>query len=210
MSTALPRGRGLALARPQAVLVAVLLVLAVLAWGIAERRMGGMSSDPGADLGTLGFYTGTWVTMMAAMMFPSIAPMVVVYDRLRSSRRARGAGSPGAEGTALFVGGYLVTWTIAGLAGYAALEAGRALEVGALAWENAGRELSAAVVLAGGVYQLTPIKDACLTRCRGPLSFVLEHWRSGRAGALHMGATMAGGAWAAAGRSWRASLRWAS
>jgi predicted metal-binding membrane protein len=167
-------------------------VLAALAWMVTERRMGGMSSAPGADLGSLGFYTGTWVTMMAAMMLPSIAPMVLVYNRPRSSRRARGGGAPGAEGTALFIAGYLVTWTLAGLAAYAAIEAGRALDVGVLAWDRAGRELAAAVVLAGSVYQLTPVKDLCLTRCRGPFTFVLEHWHEGRGGALRMG-TIHGG-----------------
>jgi predicted metal-binding membrane protein len=188
MSSALRPARGIELARPQAVLVAVLLVLAALAWGLTGRRTSGMSSGPGADLGAVGLYTGMWVTMMAAMMFPSIAPMVVVYDRLRASRRARGAGGSGVECTALFVGGYLVTWTVAGLAAYVLLEAARAAEVGTLAWERAGRELAAAVVLAGGAYQLTPIKDVCLKHCRGPFSFVLEHWHEGRGGALRMGA----------------------
>jgi predicted metal-binding membrane protein len=187
VSAAPQRARELPLARSQAALAAALLVLAALAWAVAERGMGGMSSGPGMEVGSLGFYTGIWVTMMAAMMFPSIAPMVLVYNRLRWSRRARGAAAPGAEGTALFVAGYLVTWTLAGLAAYAGLQAAGALDAGVLAWDRAGRELAAAVVLAGGAYQLTPVKDLCLTRCRGPLTFVLEHWHEGRAGALRMG-----------------------
>jgi len=193
MTAARTSARGLvAPARPQVLLVGALLVLAAVCWVVTEQRMGGMAAGPGADLGTLGSYTVIWVTMMAAMMFPSVAPVVVLYDRLRAGRRARGERGPGVEGTALFVGGYLVAWTVAGLAAYALLEAARALDPAVLAWERAGRELAAAVVLLGGAYQLTPVKDVCLTRCRGPLSFVLEHWRPGRAGALRMGAIHGG------------------
>ena len=187
MSTVLGRSGSRPLALPQAGLAAVLVAVAALAWWQTAERMGGMGSS-GLELGGLGFYTGVWVLMMAAMMFPSIAPMVVVYDRLRSARRARDRAAPGAEGTVLFVGGYLATWTAAGVAAYAAITLGQALEDGVLAWHRAGRELTAAVVLAGAGYQLTPLKHACLTRCRGPLSFVLEHWRPGRRGALWMGA----------------------
>ncbi len=193
MSVNARRAREVPLARPQAALAAALLGLAALAWASTERRMGSMSSAPGADLGTVGFYTGVWVTMMAAMMFPSIAPMVVVYDRLRSSRRARDPAAPGVEGSVLFVGGYLLTWTLAGLTAYAAIEAVAAIDGGVLAWQRAGHELAAGVVLASSAYQLTPIKDRCLARCRGPFGFVLEHWHEGHHGAVRMG--MIHGAW---------------
>jgi len=192
MSTALGRAAGRPLARPQAALAAVLAGLAALAWWGTGEQMGGMGSA-GLELGGLAFFAGVWVLMMAAMMFPSLAPMVIVYDRLRSARRAREPGAPGIEGTALFVAGYLVTWTAAGLAAYGIVEVGRALEDGALAWDRAGRELTGGVLLASAAFQLTPLKHACLTRCRGPLSFVLEHWRGGRRGALRMGALH--GAW---------------
>lgn len=184
---------GRLLGRSQAALVAALLVLATLAWFDVERRMSGMSSAPSGDLGSVGSYTGVWLLMMAAMMFPSIAPMVVTYDRLRASRRARGARAPGSEGTAFFVAGYLIAWTSAGLFAYALLEVARPLSGGLLAWEGAGREFVAAVLLVSGAYQLTPLKDRCLARCRGPLMFILEHWREGRIGASRMGMTH--GAW---------------
>lgn len=171
----------------------MLLALAALAWWDTDRRMAGMASSPGADLGTVGFYAGLWVVMMAAMMFPSVAPTVVLYDGLRSSGATRSAGAPGPEGTVLFVAGYLLAWTTAGLAGYAVIEAGRTFDGGALAWNRAGHELAVAVVLAGAAYQLTPAKHRCLARCRGPLMYLLEHWHDGRAGAVRMGA--AHGAW---------------
>ena len=150
--------------------------------------MGGMSSPPGGRLGGIVFYTGLWVLMMAAMMFPSIAPVVITYDRLRTGRRRKGARSPGLEGSALFVTGYLVTWTAAGLGAYGLLESGPALvDGGLLAWDRAGREVVAAVLLASAGYQLTPLKDRCLAHCRGPLMFLLEHWKEGRVGAARMG-----------------------
>jgi len=101
--------------RGQLALVGVLLVLAAFGWLVTDTRMEGMDSGPGTDLGTLGFYLTAWVVMMAAMMFPSIAPMVLGYDRLGAGFRARGFRAS----TPLFVAGYLVSWTIFGLTAYA-------------------------------------------------------------------------------------------
>ncbi len=95
--------------------------------------------------------------------------------------------------TAFFVSGYVLTWAAAGLLAYGLFVAGRALFGDALAWDKAGRYVAAGVLIAAAAYQLTPLKDRCLSKCRGPLSFVLESWRDGRLGALRMGAAQ--GAW---------------
>lgn len=176
-----------AFGRPQVALVATLLGVAALAWWDLQQRMGGMPSGPGADLGGVGFYTGLWILMMAAMMFPSIAPVVVTYDRLRAGRRRHGKGAPGAVGSAFFVAGYLVSWTAVGILAYGLLEGVQTVGGGVFAWDRAGREVVAVVLLASATYQLTPIKDRCLAHCRGPLMFLLEHWRDGRVGACRMG-----------------------
>src|ERR671919_2191841 len=111
-------------------LIGVLVGLALIAWLITDERMRGMDAGPGTDPGALGFYVGVWVVMMAAMMFPSIWPMVVMYARVQEGKRERGkATARGA--TTVFVGGYLLTWTLAGLAAYAILETGRSLEIDA-------------------------------------------------------------------------------
>nr|MDQ4041708.1 DUF2182 domain-containing protein [Actinomycetota bacterium] len=73
------------------------------------------------------------------------------------------------------------------------LKAGRALDGGLLAWDRGGRWAAAGVLAAAAVYELTPLKDVCLSKCRGPLGFILQSWRDGRLGALRMG--ISHGAW---------------
>src|SRR3954447_12524539 len=132
--------------RGQLVLVALLLVLAVVSWVVTDERMGGMESTPGMDLGGLGFYTAVWVVMMAAMMFPSVAPTVVMYDRLREGHRAKGKGAA-PDATALFVAGYLLVWGAVGVAAYGLVELGRELSPGWLAWDEAGRWVTGGVIV---------------------------------------------------------------
>jgi predicted metal-binding membrane protein len=174
-------------------LVAVLLVLAVVAWLVTDQRMAGMDAGPGTDLGRLGFYVSVWVVMMAAMMFPSVAPMVVVYARIQRSRREQGKAGSGPASVGLFVGGYLAVWSVFGLVAYGVFELGRTLSTDALAWDAAGPYIAGGVVFAAAVYQLTAVKDICLRKCRSPLAFVLGHWRPGYAAALRMGGVH--GAW---------------
>ncbi len=90
----------------QVLLIAALLVLAAVGWVVTGERMAGMDDGAGTDPGSLGFYVTAWVVMLAAMMFPSIVPMITVYQRVQRSRRERGRASSGA--TALFIGGYMV------------------------------------------------------------------------------------------------------
>src|SRR4051794_20054249 len=154
--------------------------------------MAGMQSEPGMDLGGVWFYVTVWVVMMAAMMFPSVAPTVVMYDRLRAGHRARGRGAA-PDALAIFLAGYLLIWTAAGLVAYGLLELGRQLDPAFLAWAAAGRWITGGVIVAAALYQLPPWKQACLAKCRSPMMFLAERWRHGRAGALELGARH--GAW---------------
>ena len=178
--------------RAQLALLGALLALAVVAWAVTQERMQGMESMPGMDLGALGFYVTVWVVMMVAMMFPAAAPTVLAYDRLREGHRARGAGTL-ADATALFVGGYVVVWTIAGLAAYAMYDLVRAIDPAFLAWDEAGRYVAGGVIVATAVYQVTALKRACLATCRTPMVVLAERWRDGRRGALGLGLRY--GAW---------------
>jgi len=172
---------------PEVATAGALLALAGVAWVVTAGRMSGMDMGPNTDPGALGFFTGVWVVMMAAMMFPSAAPMVAVYSRIsRRDGRGRELGS-----TPLFVAGYLALWTAAGVAGYLVAVAAR--KSGAVAWDAGGRYGAAGILAAAALYQLTPLKDRCLRKCRNPLGFVVTNWRAGRAGALRMGTEH--GAW---------------
>jgi predicted metal-binding membrane protein len=173
-------------------LLGLLLALAAVAWIVTGDQMSGMDAGPGTSLGTLGFFLGVWVVMMAAMMFPSIAPMVTMHVRIQEARRARGQSAP-VGATALFVGGYLVSWAAAGLFGYAVYQLGKALTGDTFAWHNAGPELAGGIIVLAAIYQLTPMKDVCLRHCRSPFMFLMEHWQPGRWGALLVG--IRHGAW---------------
>jgi Predicted metal-binding integral membrane protein (DUF2182) len=98
-------------ARSQLGLVAVLFAIAALAWWSTGDRMSGMDDGPWTALGTFGWFLGVWVVMMAAMMFPSVAPTVALYSRM-TRERAR-------ELPFVFAGGYLLTWAAAGAVAYA-------------------------------------------------------------------------------------------
>ena len=112
----------------------------------------------------------------------------------RSERRRRDLGRDAQRGgSAAFVGGYLLVWTAFGIVAYALFELVRSLDVDALAWSRGGRYVAALVVAAAAVYQLTPLKDVCLAKCRSPLAFVVGSWRAGRLGAARMG--IEHGAW---------------
>jgi predicted metal-binding membrane protein len=187
----LAQGRIPGLSREALAPIALLLGVALLAWLLSAGRMAGMDAGPGTDPGTIGFYLATWVVMMAAMMFPAIAPMVLAHAAVEQGRAARGKGQAGA--TAAFVAGYLVCWTAFGLCAYALLELGRGLHLGILSWDRGGPYVAGAVIVAAAAYQLTPPKAACLTKCSGPHDFVLAHWRDGPGGSLRMGVEH--GAW---------------
>ncbi|MDQ3571418.1 MAG: DUF2182 domain-containing protein [Actinomycetota bacterium] len=174
-------------------LVAVLLALAAAAWALTDGTMQGMDMGPGSDLGSLSFYVGAWVVMMAAMMFPSISPMVRTYALVQRSRYTRrGLGEPAAA-IAAFVAGYLVTWTTFGIAAFGIFHGLEGLDIEAFSWAEGGPYLAGGVIVAAALYQLTPLKDACLSRCRSPLDFLTERWRDGVGGAILLG--LEHGAW---------------
>jgi predicted metal-binding membrane protein len=173
-------------------IVVALVAVAALGWLFTGERMAGMDEGPGTDPGSLGFYVSVWVVMMAAMMLPSAAPMVVAHSAVERRRRELGrVGKRG--GSVAFVGGYLLVWTAFGLAAYALFELVRSLDVDALSWSRDGRYVAALVIAAAALYQLSPLKDVCLAKCRSPLAFMVGSWRAGRLGAARMG--IEHGAW---------------
>ena len=171
-------------ARARLAVVAVLLALAALAWWLTAVRMVGMDAGPGTDIGALGWFLGVWVVMMAAMMFPSLAPTVALYARMTRRR--------GLDRALLFAGGYLLVWGGAGLGAYGLFRIGRDVFGGDLAWHTGGRWFAAGVLALASLYEVTPLKDVCLAKCRSPIGFLLGSWRDGRLGALEMGSRHGG------------------
>lgn len=178
-------GAGLLAMRARLGLVALLFALSGLGWWWTAHEMRGMDNGPWTALGGFGWFLGVWVVMMAAMMVPSVAPTVALYSRMT---RRRSSVLP-----MLFVGGYLFTWAAAGLAALGIGAAGSALAGSVLEWDHAGRVLAGLTLLVAAGYQLSPLKDVCLGKCRSPLGMLLGSWRDGELGAVRMG--MKNGAW---------------
>ena len=175
----------LAAARTRLGLVTALFVLAGIGWWWTVEQMRGMDDGPWTELGTLGWFLGVWIVMMAAMMFPSVSPTVALYARMTSTHpRTR---------PLLFTLGYLVTWAAAGAAAFALAFVGGRTAGDVLSWDRAGRWVAGATLLVAAAYELTPLKDACLGRCRSPLGLLLGSWRDGWIGPLRMG--VKNGAW---------------
>jgi predicted metal-binding membrane protein len=163
---------------------ASVLAVALVAWIVTVERMGGMDEGPGADFGTLPWFLGVWLTMMAAMMLPAAAPMVLTFAAVGRERARRQRKHVPAW---VFVGAYLAVWGAFGVLAYGAAAAVRALDPAFLAWDEQGPLVVGGAVVAAGLYELTPLKRVCLKHCRSPLHFVLSGWRDGYSGALRMG-----------------------
>jgi predicted metal-binding membrane protein len=162
----------------------LLLVAALVTWIVTVERMRGMDAGPGTDLGGLGWFLGIWVTMMAAMMFPSVAPMVLLFHRIsREKARREQPFVP----TSVFMLSYLAVWTAYGLAAYALYRLVVRFDFAFLDWHSSGAYIAGAAIAAAGLYELTPLKSLCLHHCRHPLHFVLGNWRPGWTGAIRMG-----------------------
>jgi predicted metal-binding membrane protein len=166
-------------------LVTLLLGLAALGWWWTVDQMRGMDNGPWTGLGTFSWFIGVWIVMMAAMMLPSVSPTVALYARMTR------------KGTTVlpltFMCGYLLAWAAAGALAFALALGADRLGVGVLAWDRAGRWVAGATLLVAATYELTPLKDACLGKCRSPLGLLLGTWRDGPQGALQMG--VKNGAW---------------
>jgi predicted metal-binding membrane protein len=204
------------LTRERNIILAVLLILAAAAWGIViwqsvSMNSGNMSMSGAMDMApespamdgmgempagqasasmdlTFGMqaplFLAIWVAMMVAMMFPSAAPMILTFARVQANRGQRGQAL---VPTWLFVLTYIGLWSATGILAFVGATVVERLAAG-LPWlvEN-GARIGGTMLILAGLYQLSPLKTTCLSKCRTPTSFILSAWKEGQGGALRMG-----------------------
>lgn len=175
--------------RDRTILLSGCLAVTGIAWAAMVRltapMTGGHSMHAAGSVGDAGALFAMWAVMMVAMMLPSTLPFVLAFSQEQRRRRAQ-------QGTVVpasfFVAGYLAVW-VAFSAGCAVVQEflhGRALLSAAMT--STSFVFSGGLLLAAGVYQWTPMKNACLHHCRTPFGFLLGEWREGTSGAVRMGA----------------------
>ena len=184
----------LALRRDRLLVILGLVAVIAAAWayllagaGMSMHEMNGMLMPMRSEPWTIGYAAlvlAMWAVMMAAMMLPSAAPMILFYGTIARARRARGEL---AVGSGVFAGGYLLVWAAFSLAAVGLQFGAEQAALLSPMMEMTSIGLSGALLIAAGLYQWTPLKQACLRRCRSPLEFVLTQWREGMRGAFTMG-----------------------
>ncbi|MEO6246958.1 MAG: DUF2182 domain-containing protein [Sphingomicrobium sp.] len=175
--------------RERAVVIVAIVLLAGLAWrwtlagagmrGGAMAGMAKMTEAPGVPS-----LLAMWWLMMVAMMLPSAAPAILLYGRVRAGRGA----AAGAGGSWLFLSGYLLAWLgVSLVATIGQIAATRVGLIDGMTMRTTSPLLGGAVLIAAGLYQVSPTKNLCLVHCRSPASFLSRHWRPGAAGAVRLG-----------------------
>lgn len=178
--------RAPSLALQRNLIVAILAAIAVAAWtGLIQWRL---AMDMPMNTPTMGLnallFLGVWIVMMIAMMFPAAAPMILTFQHVQAGRRGRGETF---VSTWLFVGGYMLVWSLAGAIAFAGAAAAEIVAAQAAISSTTAARIGAMLLILAGAYQLSPLKDFCLAKCRTPTSFILTSWRDGHWGAVRMG-----------------------
>jgi predicted metal-binding membrane protein len=189
-ATVLERG----LRRDRVLVITALVLVVVLSWayvlagaGMSMQDMPGMLMPMPGEPWTLsyaGLVLVMWATMMAAMMLPSAAPMILLYGTVARRQQSPNSSS---FATSVFALGYLLVW-----AGFSVVVVAvqNGLEQAAMLSpmiKTTNAVLAGSVLIAAGLYQWSPLKQACLRRCRSPLEFLATEWRQGLSGAFTMG-----------------------
>lgn len=163
-------------------LLPALLALSAVAWLVTSQladpdmRLGILTGTGGGSMAeaampfdrllAVSLFMATWTLMMVAMMFPAVAPVVMMFDRWAQSKaRPRSV-------TAAFLGGYLAVWSVIGFAAYAVVVALQALVP---AGDPNAERVGGALLAAAGLYEMTPLKDLCLRHCRSAMGIVMQY-----------------------------------
>jgi predicted metal-binding membrane protein len=171
--------------RERHLILGSLLALAAAAWALLLWQRAATDGGMGLTMGIgAPLFVAIWVVMIVATMFPAAAPIVLTFARVQKEKRQR--GQPFVP-TYVFVGAYLTVWGVFGVLAYgAAVAAERLADQSMWLMSNAPR-FGGGVLMLAGLYQLSPLKRLCLTKCRTPMSFILGSWRDGYGGSFRMG-----------------------
>ena len=171
--------------------IALLLAVAAVCWvWLLTRASDGMDTATGMAMTspTMGLpapvFLVMWIIMMVAMMFPTMTPMVSTFHRIQAGKRVRGEAF---VSTWTFVAGSTVVWAAAGMAAYLGAVAAEAIAARTGLSAAVAARIGGTFLIAAGLYQLTLLKDVCLSKCRSPIGFIMTSWRDGAWGALRMG-----------------------
>lgn len=172
------------------IILVLLIAAAAAAWTLLVWQRLGMDAGMPMDMysPTMGMraslFLAVWMIMMVAMMFPTAAPMILTFHQVQSGKRGRGETF---VSTWAFVAGYMLVWGVMGVLAFAGAAGAETLagRVG-LSTATAAR-IGGALLMSAGAYQLSPLKDLCLAKCRTPIGFILTSWRDGQWGAVRMG-----------------------
>ena len=172
------------------IILAMLIAIAAAAWSLLVWQQMGMDADMRMDMGSLTMgmkaplFLGVWMIMMIAMMFPTAAPMILTFHQVQAGKQGRGETFVSSW---VFVAGYMLVWGVMGVVAFAGA-AGAEMLAGRAGLSSAtAARIGGALLMLGGAYQLSPLKDLCLAKCRTPIGFILTSWRDGYGGAVRMG-----------------------
>ena len=184
-----------ALGRPSLTLVVLVAILPLACWAwvvTMARDMYGPMTGASAWMMTMVWdgphvvlLWAMWAVMMTGMMLPSASPLVLLYGA--ATRRSRHETATAPRRIYALTAGYLFIWALFSIAATALQRGFSALLLLSPMMEGASTRFSAALLLLAGLYQLTPIKLACLRACQSPLGFLMSRWRGGVSGAFRMG-----------------------
>ena len=170
------------------VILGLLLTLAAAAWAVLGWQSTHARMDMTMVSSTMGMralvFLALWVIMMAAMMFPTAAPVILTFHKVQADKRENGDAFVSIW---VFIAAYILVWTLAGVVAYVGALAIEAIAARAALSSATTARIGGSVLVAAGIYQLTPLKHLCLSKCRTPVTSIMTPWRAGTAGALRMG-----------------------
>jgi predicted metal-binding membrane protein len=182
------------LAHDRAALIVVLILLPLVCWSwivVMARDMYGPMTGASAwmmtprwDASHVLLLWTMWAVMMAGMMLPSAAPLLLLYG---AAARRRSVNADAAHEIFALAAGYVTMWAIFSLLATAAQRMLSELLIVSPMMTLTSPSAAAALLFLAGAYQLTPFKSMCLRRCQSPVSFMMHRWRSGTGGAFRMG-----------------------